>query len=1385
MKGLLIYSIHLSFQFFRQRRCCVALALMLSLFFDFSSAVYAQGEANNQKFIHYSTRLGLSSSNQSCIVQDKEGFIWIGTNNGLDRFDGYTFKEYRKMPKDSTSLAGNKIYALFVDSRGTLWVGTSPGGLCRYNRETDNFTNYTFDPNNNYSLSNNVVSSIAEDNQHRLWVGTFNGLNLFDAVQNRFIRFQYDEHDPKHSIANNQVRAIVQDCEVLWIAYASGTISALDVSSMNFKHYELFHLDMQNRADCFVNSFCVDGNKLWISTWGKGIWIFDKRFHQSYPYTQLNYPFVNSICKDNKNNIWIGTESNGLIQLDLKRECKAIYTHDDFNKQSLSNNCVSHIFVDQQNNLWLSSKKGDVHYFLVDNPFRSWMRNPSSIKALSNNHVTCMLETHENELWVSFLDGGIDLFNLKTKTKRFINGETQSNGLGKGTVITMHKDQQNEIWLGTYLDGLKRYDKKTGRFLTYHLDPKKNKSLSGNDVRCIAEDSKGNLWLAIHGGGLNKFNKKTGEAEPIRVDYKYFDRSPITSDWLTCVHCDPKDNLWVGSVSGASFISSDFKTVKHFVADAKNPSSLSNDNVNVIFEDSYHTIWLGTNDGLNRYNKETNSFTVYTTKDGLPNNFILGIQEDKKHHLWISTNKGLSEFCPNYTLYKNYFVDDGLATDEFNVGSCFKNAQNELYFGGLEGLILFNPDSIKTNTYSTPVYITDFKLFNHSVPIKKGDGDPPFVLEKPINQCKEIVLDYDQNVFGFEFVALNYINLQKNLYSYKMDGFDKDWSTPGIKRDVTYTNLHDGIYTFRVKACNNQGVWNAQGVSIRIVIKPPWWRSRLAMFICFLLIIAVLYVFRLLILRDANIKRKLELETLAVEKLQELDEQKMKFFSNVSHEFRTPLTLIVGPLEKLLNASKDELQRIELKLIHRNAQRLLRLINQLMDFSKLEVSGLDVNLTSDDLIRFVRELSNAFVYEAKKRNINYRFESSIDSLCICFDKDKLDKILYNLLSNAFKFTTDGGEIEISIHAESHDSLLFCVTDSGTGIPSEAQAKIFDRFYQVKHSNGYGTGIGLSLTKELVQLLNGKIWLESVEGKGSRFMVSLPIPPLQETAPVSTESTEPRIDSSAWSYQDIESTKQNENHQADLPVLLIVEDNADMRLFIQSEFVDSYRIIEVANGALGLEAALAEIPDVVISDVMMPVMDGVEFCMRLKSDERTSHIPVVMLTARSSDEHAVLGLESGADDYIVKPFNASILRLKIRNIIQTRKRYQTRFVQEPSASIKEIAPTALDEKFLKKAYQVVEKNIENADLDANDFAIAVGMSRAQVYRKITAITGQTVKEFIRIIRLKKAAELLTTQDDNVTEIAFKVGFNSVAYFTKSFTDYYGVSPTKYIAQQKEA
>jgi len=1377
---------------------------MIFLIFIMGNNIYSQPSRSDLKFIRYSTKMGLSSNSQRCITQDKEGFIWIGTGDGLNRFDGYTFKVYRKNPADPSSLRSNIIDNLFTDSKGNLWIGTYGGGLSRYNQEKDNFYNYTPNINDTTALLNGDIKAIAEDKYHRLWVGTTHGLHMFNPKINGFVHYTANSENRLNSktIADNNINEIVVDNDILWIAYTSGRLSALNTSDMTFRHYKLFDVLSHQTADFSVNSLVLDKNLIWISTWSKGIWIFDKTSGSCSPYKMENNQYINFIFKDNNNKFWYSPESKGLVMVDGNNQVN--YQFNEYDRNSISSNILSNIFQDRQGNLWITSKQGELNYVILDNPFQNWYKNPNSVNGLTYNLITTVIEDSKRKIWIGYQDGGIDILDAKNiQPKIHIKGD-KSKGLGPGPIMFIYESKNGTIWIGKYLDGLKKYNEATKSFATYQHIDNDEESIAGNDVRHISEDSRGNMWIAIHGGGIDKFNPQTGKFIHHKSDSRNLSTS-IVGDWTFTALCDKNDNIWVGTVAGVSVLSENNAIVKQYSSTSTEGSNLSNDMALVVFIDSKDYVWIGTVDGLDKLDRQSNTIKKYFTKDGLPGNLIVDILEDDQYNLWISTTKGLSKFSPGKETFKNFSIHDGLATDEFNKFASFKNRNGEMYFGGSEGLTRFHPDSIKVNNFKPPVYITDFKLFNQSVQVKKDNSSNGFFIPQQIIYCKEIELDHDQNVITLEFAALNYLNLEKNQYKYKLEGFEEGWTLTGNKREATYTNLDPGEYTFRVIASNNDGIWNTEGASLRIIINPPFWRTNWAYAVYFMFVIFLLYLFRKLILHQAGIKRKLELEELEIKKLHEMDSLKMQFFSNVSHEFRTPLTLIVGPIEKLLQNTKDELQQIQLKLVHRNAHRLLRLINQLMDFRKIEEAKLELNLTKNDVVFFVKDIVGAFKEDALQRNMDFTFSSTQSSFELWFDTDKLDKIIYNLLSNAFKYTPDKGSISVSInfdeagregnYRQNQDQRNFgrafriTVKDSGIGIPKDVQLKIFDRFYQVKNSlTTQGTGIGLSFTYELVKLHKGNIIVESEPNKGSEFSIILPLwsdkseLPQLSSAKKEIKAMDNGLEEEVLSEENIEQKDLSGTQKKlteKLSRILIIEDNADMRLFIKNEFKDDYIVSEAHDGKLGISKAFEEMPEAIICDVMMPGMDGYEVCRTLKHDERTSHIPVLFLTAKSSEEHTIEGLESGADDYVTKPFSSAVLRIRIKNLIESRILLRKKFIKEPFASLMEISPSKTDEKLFNKAYSIVEKNLNNPNFDVNDFAHEIGMSRTQLYRKIHAVSGQSVKEFIRIIRLKKAAELLLSSDSNKSEIAYTVGFNSLSYFTTSFTEYFGMNPSKYI------
>ncbi len=1274
-----------------------------------------------------------------------------------------------------------------------LWIGTYAGGLSRYNKEKDNFYTYTISENDTNALLNNEITTITEDKYHRLWVGTTSPvLHQFIPEINGFRYYLITSSDQLDSSSsrNISIDKIIPDDEILWIANNSGILTALNTSSMTFQYFKLFDV-LSNQTTVFsIVSLMLDNNLIWISTWSKGIWIFNKTTGKCVPYLKEKNKYINFIFKDNKNRIWYSPESEGLVMIDGNKEVN--YRYNDFDRYSLSSNSISNYLQDKQGNLWFTSKQGDLNYFITNNPFYSWYKSPNLIHGLTHNIVTAVIEDSKGRIWIGYEDGGIDILDAKNiKSKIYIKGD-ESNGLGPGPIMYIYESKNGIIWIGKYLDGLKKYIESQQNFRTYRHVENDNKTIAGNDIRYISEDSKGNLWIAIHGGGVDKFNPDHEKFIHHRSDPNN-PSTTISKDWTFSAVCDKNDNVWIGTVSGVSVLSEKSIMVKHYRSGLKDGFNLSDDIVKPIFFDSQGYVWFGTKDGLNRFNTIDGSIIRYFMGDGLPSNVIQDIHEDDNYNLWISTTKGLSKFSPEKETFQNYTILNGLVTDDFNSFASYKTKTGNMYFGGRTGLTRFHPDSIKINQFIPPVYITDLKLFNKSVPIEKNVKTGGNHIPKQINFCKEVILNYNQNVITFEFVALNYLNLKKNLYRYKLQGFDTGWSSPRYKREVTYTNLAPGEYDFQVIASNNDGIWNKEGASLKLIINPPFWRTNIAYAIYIILGIFLLYIFRKVILHEAEIKRMVELEKLEIQKLQEMDSLKMQFFSNVSHEFRTPITLIAGPIQNIINTTKDKLLKQQLRLVSRNTNRLLRLINQLMDFRKIEKNKLELSLTKSDIVDFIKNITDAFEQDLKQKNINFSYHSSHSSFFIWFDSDKLDKIIYNLFSNALKYTSYGGQIILSVDLnglsiiENSDSsvekmFLISLKDSGIGIPLEEQPKIFERFYQVKNiGNIQGTGIGLSLVHELVKLHKGEINLKSEPNKGSEFSVMLPLwIDEHELPPLSSIDKSFESKSDGELKLELENSDEHKGHSYDKSAkILIIEDDTDMRYYIKSQFKDNFDVIEAHDGIQGVKIALEIIPDAIICDVMMPGIDGFQVCKTLKHDQRTSHIPIVILTAKSSEENTIEGLESGADDYVAKPFSSAILQVKVKNLIESRILLRKKFVSEPFAAITEISPSKVDEALFKKAYAIVEKHLGNPGFDVIEFAHEIGISRTQLYRKIQAISGQSVKEFIRIIRLKKAVELLLNNDKNISEIAYTVGFSSLSYFTTSFTEYFGINPSKYI------
>ncbi len=1350
-------------------------------------------QSQDLKFERISVEQGLSQSTIYDILQDSKGFMWFGTEDGLNKYDGYDFTIYKNNPNDSSSLSHNYVWSIYEDKSGVIWIGTWGGGLNKFDRETGKFIHYQHDPSNPNSLSDNLVMSICEDKYDVLWIGTMKGgFCKLERETGKFTQYQHNPDNTK-SLSNNSIITIYTD----------------------------------------------KIGKLWIGTWGYGLNKFDPKTGKFIHYqhdpnnpNSLSSNVVVSIYEDRSGVLWIGTENSGLNKFDRETGQFTRYKHNPYNPNSLSNNAINSMYIDKSNVLWVGTFGGGLNKFDQEKvQFTHYQQNPDSPNILKNISVWSLNELRSGDMNILLIGtgkSGLYIFNRETgQFTNYQNDPNDSNSLSNNTVCTIFESTyggSSVIWIGTSA-GLNRLDQKKGQFRHYLHDPADPYSISDNIVRSICEDKSGKIWVGTRYGGLNKLEPETGKF----THYQHDPNNPNSLSHNAVItifesHHTRKGILWIGTYGGLNKLDQKTEQFTHYMHDPADPYSISNNNVRSIYEDQSGILWIGTYDGLNKFDELTGQFIHYTDEDGLPNNVINGILEDKYGNLWLGTNNGLSKFNPETKACRNYDVNDGLHSNEFNIEACLKSKDGKMFFGSVNGLNAFYPDSLKDNPHIPEIVITDFQIFNEPVEIIKDElveNKDIFLLPKHISTTQEIELSYRENVFSFEFAALDYRSPQKNKYSYKMEGIDPDWVyTDASRRFASYTQLDPGEYIFRVKGSNNDGLWNEEGRSIKIIITPPWWRTDIAYLIYAILIMGMVFGVWRFQTNRLKMQQQLEMEHFEAEKLREVDHLKSRFFANISHEFRTPLTLIKGPVKQILTREfKGNLDE-QCRMILRYSDRLLNLINQILDLSKLESGRMKLQVNQTDLIQNLKGIVQSFVSLAERKNITFKFETLKESLLGYVDRDKLEKIITNLLSNAFKFTPEGGEVTINLslrggsrseamettkqspsfegdeiatsadwRTRNEGQIEISISNTGPGIASDQLERIFDRFYQADTTykkDGEGTGIGLALTKELVQACHGEIQVESEPDKTTTFTVLLPIGKEHLTPEEIVEGQDSgegimdkgkkRVDLSAYITQYPASSIKS-------PLLLIVEDNPDVTAYIHSFLEQDYRIISAENGKEGWEKALQKFPDLVISDVMMPEMDGFELCKKIKSNQRTSHIPVILLTAKADLDSKLEGLEFGADDYISKPFEADELKVRAKNLVEQRQKLREKFSKQIEIKPGEIAASSMDEQFLERLLSVFEKHLSESGYSTESFAREVGMSRSHLHRKLKALTDLSTHEFILNMRLKRAAQLLKKKAGNVSEIAYTVGFENPANFSKAFKNQFGQSPRDFVKEMK--
>ncbi len=1320
-------------------------------------------------FSHLKAENGLVSNSVLSIAQDATGFMWFGTSAGLTRYDGTRFKIYKSDAKNSATLDNNNFMSLFCDSKGVLWAGSS-FGLNRYNVRTDAFERIRLSKN-----QTGTIYCIYEDRKGNLWVGAAKGLYLLSGRNKDNIQSFYPSNQ-ENGIAGNTVRAIFEDHNgYLWV----GTDEGLNkIQLLNGRlHFETFR-------------------------------------HEASKAGTISANYITTIAEDKQHNLWIGTQNDGVNLYDPINRSFTAYAHSGKSPGGIINNSIRKIISSAEGKLWVGTQEGLSIIDPVSKVISSYQHDAGNEKSLSQNSVHSLLEDANGSVWVGTYFGGVNVtYSYHTPFSTIQNKKDQAS-LSNNVVSSMVEDERHNLWIGTEGGGLNYYDRSSGLFTTYKNELNKPGSLSSNLVKVVYLDRDGNPWAGTHGGGLNVFDRKEKKFD--RFLYKENDPATLNSEipslledaagrfWVvrnfnlrlfkrnktalqpldlftelpsmprtisaTVLYEDAAQNLWIGAAPGLYKVeSSVVKTID------------TAHHVNCIREDVKGNIWLGLNfGGLAKLDKETGKVIRYTRNQDFISANILGILADNKNNLWLSTNNGLVLFNPEQNYFRTYTVSDGLAGNEFNYNSYLKDSRGELFFGGFNGITRFFPDKIQTNRYVAPVVFTGLKLFNTNVDINSKDQ----LLKENINLAKELIFKYDQDVFTIEFALLNFIKSNKNKYAYKLEGFDNDWNEV-TTASATYTNLPSGSYTFYVKGANNDGVWS-EPASVKITILPPFWLTWWAYCIYTAIIAALLF----LIIRFFFLKALLKKEN-------QLHQVKLNFFTNISHEIRTHLTLIMTPVEQLMDRKeKGGFDYQQLTQVKNNANRLLKLVNELMDFRKAETQHLKLRVERHNLIPFLQDIYTSFRELAVAKNIATSFIHDTEEAPLYFDKEQLEKVFFNLLTNAFKFTPAGGRIMLHI-TKKENRVIVSVIDNGRGIAQQYLDKIFTNFFQVADHGvqNTGYGIGLALSKHIIELHKGTITVESKTASNEQegqtvFVVTLlqGNKHLEEVDLLQTIDTTKKTTSS----EEIEATSPiiQTTGSKDKPfTILIAEDNLELRTLIHQTFNNHYNVLLCEDGLKGWESAVNEIPDLIISDVMMPEMDGFTLCERLKKDERTSHIPVILLTAKTAQSEQISGLETGADVYLTKPFSTKVLELNVRNLLASREIMRLKFSQhineQPQEgksiinTVEDSFVTTVDKEFLNRVIQLVEEHMDDPDFGVEMLSRKVAMSAPILYKKIKAVTNMSVNEFVKSLRLKKAAELLAQKQMTVYEVAYAVGYNDRKYFSKEFKKQFGKTPSEYI------
>lgn len=1376
--------------FFKTFFCC---ALYISFL---CTLAYAQQQKIN--FTSLQIKDGLSSNTVNAILKDRYGLMWFATEDGLNKFDGSSFTVYRHKSDDPTGLQSNDIKVLHEDKAGNLWIGSSGGSLSLFDRKKNSFVNFAGGTLKGFS--SDIIRAICSDYTGKVWVATFTGVDELDPVT-RKIKKHLGEVSRKGSYPAIRFNCLYEDSRKrMWIGSNDG-IYLYKRETNSFSHFSKAFSDSQGLNDNFVLAIVEDkSGNVWFGTRdglfmlppdGKGFRSFK---HKKDNANSLSSNSVKSLAIDKNNQLWVGTD-DGLNILDVRTGDISRYRPDSRDIYSLTGKSITCIYIDNEGIYWLGPFRGGVSKYDTNlNLFHLKQSNVLDQNGLNGSVVTSFAE-YKNGIFVGTDGGGLNFFNLKTElVQRYKAVLHDGRSLANISIMAMEITREKKLYLATYANGLVVMDLATNSLQQFKQGPEVG-ALNSNDIFCIKQDKTGKVWLGTNGGGVNVLSADNkalikyckNPKGPNEVDYP-------GNNFIRFIEEDPRGNIWIGTYgSGISVLN---QADKKFDVLNKVKNKLPNDLTLSILKDHAGDLWVGTfSGGLSLFDPVSRQFTTFAEKDGLNNSTVYAIAEDKQGRIWVSTNKGISSFDRKTKKFSNYTTYNGVQNNNFVVGAGLSTSAGVLYFGGADGFNYFNPQFFTKNKNLPSVLFTELKIANTSV-LPAEDG----AIQEDISVAKDIYLDYKQN-FTLSYVSVNYTAPEQNQYSYRLEGFDNEWIRAGSSKSVSYTNLDPGDYLFHVKASNNDGMWNAAETSIRIHVQPPFWRSVYAYIFYFFAIGGILFYIRqsgiqklqqqfALLQEKMRAEQLIERERQEAERLRELDQLKIKFLTNLSHEFRTPLSLIMGPVDQLITEEKNSGVAARLRMIKRNTRRLLNLVNQILDFRKIEDQELRLHRSEADIIVFIKEVLESFNDLSERKQIQLVFKSQVSYFKAAFDQDKIERVLFNLLSNAFKFTPTGGKISVDLEkAERLDiagqcTLLISIADTGIGISETDQEKIFERFFQadgIAPILNQGSGIGLSIAKEFVKLHGGDISVQSEPNRGSVFRIALPFSHPKITEELTIDFSAPETDASLEAYTPVE-----EEHFAGSEVLsiLLVEDNEDFRLYLKEGLKSSYKIYEACNGQEGWQKALAHHPQIIVSDINMPYMNGIELCKKVKSDKRTHHIPIILLTALTGEEEQIRGLETGANDYLTKPFNFEILNAKIKNLFALNNRLRDTYTKQIKVQAPEILIESHSDRLLNKVALYIEENLNNPKLSVEELSKHVGMSRGSLYHKILELTGLSPVEYIRSVKLDKAIVLMEKSDLNVSQIAYMVGFATPNYFAKSFKAKYNVQPSEYMNQKRK-